>query len=207
MLTMRGRNPKAHASSGGQAWATRPIRREAQVLFDPATYHATETLSDGRRIEIRALHPEDREGLYAAVMRCSTETLYHRFFTVKREFSEKEAHFFLDVDFVKHVALVGVASENGRPTIIGSCRYVVVGPGRAEVAFLVIDAYQGKGSGTALMRRLAAIGREAGLNELVAEVLAENVPMLKVFEHSGLAMTAKHEGSVVHVTLRYPTPR
>jgi RimJ/RimL family protein N-acetyltransferase len=176
-------------------------------LFDPATYHATETLGDGRRIEIRALHPEDREGLYAAIMRCSTETLYHRFFAVKREFSEKEAHFFLDVDFVKHVALVGVARENGLPTIIGSCRYVVVEPGRAEVAFLVIDAYQGKGIGKALMRRLAAIGREAGLNELVAEVLAENVPMLKIFERSGLAMTAKHESSVVHVTLRYPTPR
>ena len=44
---------------------------------------------------------------------------------------------------------------------------------------------------------------EMGLKELVAEVLADNVPMLKVFERSGLAMTTKHEGSVVHVTLRY----
>ena len=173
-------------------------------MFDPATYHATETLNDGRKVEIRALRADDRDGLYAAVMRCSTQTLYHRFFAVKREFSEKEEHFFLDVDFVKHVALVGEASENGRPTIVCSCRYVVVAPRRAEAAFLVIDDYQGKGLGTALMRRLAAVGREAGLNELVAEVLAENVAMLRVFERSGLAMTAKHEGSAVHVTLRYP---
>ncbi len=53
------------------------------------------------------------------------------------------------------------------------------------------------------MRRLAAIAREAGLKELVAEVLADNAPMLKVFEHSGLATAEKHEGPVVHVTLRY----
>jgi RimJ/RimL family protein N-acetyltransferase len=67
----------------------------------------------------------------------------------------------------------------------------------------VIDAYQKKGLGTALMRCLAAIGREAGLTELVAEVLSENVPMMKVFKQSGLAMTAKREGTVFSVSLRY----
>ena len=175
-------------------------------MFDPASYHVTETLNDGRKVEIRAQRPDDREGLRAAFHRASTETLYHRFFAAKHEFSEKEAHFFLDIDFVNHVALVAVATENGRPAIIGGCRYVVVEPGCAEVAFSVIDEYQKKGLGTALMRRLAAIGREAGLKELVAEVLSDNAPMLKVFERSGLAMTAKHEGTVVHVSMRYAAP-
>ena len=173
-------------------------------MIDPANYSATETLSDGRTITIRAQRPDDREGWRAAIARESAETLYHRFFAVKREFSEKEAHYFLDIDFVKHVALIALANEDGRPTLIGGSRYVVVAPGRAEVSFAVIDEYQGKGIGSALMRHIAAIGREMGLKELVAEVLADNVAMLKVFERSGLAMATKHEGSVVHVTLRYP---
>ena len=172
-------------------------------MFDHASYHVTETLSDGRKVEIRAARPEDRESLLAAVQRASPETLYHRFFAVKRTFSEQELHFFLDVDFVNHVVLVAVANEGGRPAIVGGCRYVVVEPGCAEVAFSGIDEYQKKGLGTALMRHIAAIGREAGLKELVAEVLADNAPMLRVFERSGLAMTAKHEGTVVHVSLRY----
>ena len=175
-------------------------------MFDHASYHVTETLSDGRKVEIRAQRPEDRESLLAAVQRASPETLYHRFFAVKRAFSEQEAHFFLDIDFINHVVLVAVANEGGWPAIVGGCRYVVVGPGRAEVAFSVIDEYQKKGLGTALMRHIAAIGREAGLRELVAEVLSDNAPMLKVFERSGLAMTMKHEGSVVHVSLRYAAP-
>jgi hypothetical protein len=33
-----------------------------------------------------------------------------------------------------------------------------------------------------LIRHLAAIGREAGLRELVAEVLSDNLPMLSVFD-------------------------
>jgi len=177
------------------------------MMLEPARFHVTETLGDGRKVEIRAQRPEDREALRAAIQRASPESLRHRFFAVKRNFSERKAHFFLDIDFVNHVALVAVANENGRPAIIGGCRYVVVEPGRAEVAFSVIDEYQKKGLGTALMRHLAAIGREAGLKELVADVLADNAPMLKVFKRSGLAMTTKLEGSVVQVTLRYPDER
>lgn len=172
-------------------------------MLDPASFHATETLRDGRTVEVRAQRPQDREGICAAIARTNTKTLYHRFFTVKRAFSEKEAHFFLDIDFVDHVALVALAEEEGKPTIVGGCRYIVEQPGLAEVSFLVIDEYQAKGIGSALMRYIAAIGREAGLRELSAEVLSDNGPMLKVFARSGLAMNKRHEGSAVHVTLRY----
>ncbi len=54
------------------------------------------------------------------------------------------------------------------------------------------------------MRHLVAIGRKAGLRELVAEVLSDNLSMLRVFERSGLAMITRREGPVVHVALRYP---
>jgi GNAT superfamily N-acetyltransferase len=171
-------------------------------MIDPANYSATETLPDGRRIEIRAQRPDDHAGLRAALARASRESLYYRFFSVKREFSEKEAHYFLDIDFVKHVALVAVDDEEGRSAIVGGARYIVVQPGQAEAFFAVIDDYQGKGIGAALMRHLAAIGREAGLREFAAEVPSENAPMLEVFERNGLAMSTKREGIVVHVTLR-----
>ena len=173
-------------------------------MIDAANYSATETLRDGRTITIRAQRPEDLDGWRAALTRTSKETLYFRFFAVKREISDKEAHYFLDIDFVRHVALVAIADEDGRPTLIGGGRYIVVEPGKAELAFGLIDEYQGKGIGSALIRHLAAIGREAGLRELVAEVLSDNLPMLKVFERSGLAMSTRHESDVVHVTLRYP---
>ncbi len=173
-------------------------------MFDPASYHVTETLSDGRKVEIRAQRPDDRAGFRAAIARASPESLYHRFFTVKHQFSEKEAHYFLDIDFVRHVALVAIVDENGQPTLVGGGRYIVVAPGKAEVSFAIIDEYQAKGIGSALMRHIAAIGREMGLKELAAEVLADNAPMLQVFERSGLEMSTQHEGTVVHVTLRYP---
>jgi RimJ/RimL family protein N-acetyltransferase len=164
-------------------------------------YSAVEPLRDGRRVEIRALKPDDREGLVAAVGRTSDQSLYRRFFGAKRDFSEREIAFFLNVDFVNHVALVAVLEEDGRPVIIAGGRYVVVQPGKAEVAFAVVDRYQGQGIGAALLRHLTAIARAAGLKELIAEVLPENTAMLKVFEKSGLHVSTRREPRVVHVAL------
>jgi GNAT superfamily N-acetyltransferase len=169
---------------------------------EAATYSATATLRDGRGVEIRAFRASDEADLLAAVARTSTQSLYRRFFTVKRRFSERERNFFLNVDFVNHVALIAVTDEGGHPTIIGGGRYVVVDPGKAEVAFVVIDQYQGHGIGAALLHHLAVIARAAGLHDLIAEVLEENLPMLKVFEKSGLPMTTTRELDVVHVTLQ-----
>ena len=78
----------------------------------------------------------------------------------------------------------------------------MVRPGSAEVAFAVVDEYQGQGIGGALMRHLVAIARDAGLEELVAEVLPDNMPMRKVFEKSGLRCNMNREGPIVHVALR-----
>ena len=173
-------------------------------MIDAANYLAIETLRDGRTITIRAQRPGDLDGWRAALARTSAETLYHRFFAVKREISEKEARYFLDIDFVKQVALVAVADEDGRPTLIGGGRYIVIEPGKAEASFALIDDYQARSIGSALMRHLVAIGREAEIRELVAEVLSDNYPMLRVFERSGLVMSTRREDTVVHITLRYP---
>jgi GNAT superfamily N-acetyltransferase len=171
-------------------------------MLEAANYSAFETLRDGRRVDIRALRPDDRADLIAAVARSSAQSLYRRFFGVKRDFSEPEIEFFLNVDFVDHVALVAVVDEHGPPVIAGGARYVVVQPGKAEVAFAVVDQYQGQGLGAALMHHLATIARRAGLEELIAEVLPDNSSMLKVFEKSGLPLSIKREPQVVHVALR-----
>jgi GNAT superfamily N-acetyltransferase len=142
-------------------WRSRAEARRGTepVTFEPANYHIIDTPNDGCEVEIRAQRPEDRRALLAAVQRASTETMYRRFLVAKRELSEQDEHFFLDVDFVNHVVLVAEATEDERPVIVGGCRYIVIEPGKAEVAFSVIDAYQKKGLGGALMRHIAAIWR------------------------------------------------
>jgi RimJ/RimL family protein N-acetyltransferase len=175
---------------------------EESVMSEAAKYSATETLPNGCRIEIRALRPDDRDGLIEAVDHASSQSVHRRFFAAKKYFTEKEIRFFVNVDFTDHVALVAVVEEDGHPAIVGGGRYVVTAPGTAEVAFMVVDRYQGQGVGTALMRHLTLIARKAGLRELTAEVLSSNKAMLKVFERSGLRLSTKPEAGSTHVTLQ-----
>lgn len=164
-----------------------------------ADYSARERLRDGRTIEIRALRPDDREDMLAAISRTSPQSLRTRFFVPKRGFSETELAFFMNIDFDNHVALVAQSDEDGRPSIVGGGRYIVVEAGRAEIAFVVVDAYQGRGIGSALMRHLSHLARDAGLKGLIAEVLPENTAMLKVFSKFGFRPGPNREPGVVHL--------
>jgi ribosomal protein S18 acetylase RimI-like enzyme len=112
--------------------------------------------------------------------------------------------FFLDIDFETHVALVAQVAEDGRLAIVGGGRYIVGQPGQAEIAFVVVDAYQGQGVGTILMRHLAVLARDAGLKELIAEVLPENSAMLKLFRKFGFKTASKGSPQVIHLALQLP---
>jgi RimJ/RimL family protein N-acetyltransferase len=171
-------------------------------MYDPASFSFLEQLRNGRQIEIRALKPGDRQALLAAADRTSDRSLYRRFFGVRREFTEEEVASFVNIDFVGEVALIAVAHEREREAIAGGGRYIVVRPGTAELAFTVVDDYQRQGIASALLRHLVTLARAAGLHELIAEVLSDNVAMLQVFERSGLELKRQREDGVVHLTLR-----
>ena len=74
-------------------------------------------------------------------------------------------------------------------------------PGEAELAFAVIDPYQGRGIGSMLLRHLIAIARAGGMRELIADVLPGNTAMLKAFERGGFRRKAAVQPDVVQVGL------
>ena len=140
--------------------------------------------------------------MLAAVDRMEPQSLQRRFFINKREFSSKEKSFFMNANFVDHVALVALVEENDGATIVGGSRYVVTEPGMAEVAFVVIDAFQGQGIGTLLARHLIAMARMAGLRTLTAEVLFDNTAMRKVLASRGFLVERSPDPQIVRLTMQ-----
>ena len=98
--------------------------------------------------------------------------------------------------------LVAQIDEDGRAAIVGGGRYIMVAPDQAEIAFVVVDAYQSQGIGTILMRHLTILARKAAVKELVADVLPENTAMLKVFGKFGFRPASKRTFQVVHLALQ-----
>jgi len=180
------------------------MKVRSQMQRDPSQgdrYKEFETLRDGTRVEIRDLRPEDRADMLAAFGRMGAQSRYTRFFSPKPGFSDAETAYYMNADFVNHVALVALVNNGGARQIVAGGRYFVSQPGCAEIAFAVDDAHQGLGIASALIRHLAAIARGAGLAAFHAEVLADNTAMLKVFEKSGLAMSVKRAQGIIQVAL------
>ncbi|MEV4702535.1 GNAT family N-acetyltransferase [Actinoplanes sp. NPDC049316] len=79
-----------------------------------------------------------------------------------------------------------------------------------EVAVLVGAAWQRRGIGTTLLRRLIAWAARADLEAVVAHVGAENVAMLRTLRRLGAAGPAHRDGAMLSVTLpvggRRPAP-
>src|SRR3954470_6538211 len=168
-------------------------------MSDVAEYAAYEHLRDGTPIKIRALRPDDEAILLATLEQASAQSLQRRFFAMKRHFSEKERDYFIHIDFKDHVALVAGTEEAGQKVLLGGCRYIVSEPGQAEMAFMVVDAWQGRGVGSILMRHLVQIASDAGLQELTAEILPENTAMRKVFGKFGFRAAPRRDPQIIHL--------
>lgn len=174
----------------------------------PATYASDGILRDGTGVLIRAIRPDDRDRLAEQFARLSPQSVYFRFFRVKTRLTEAELTAFTQLDFVRHVALVATVEQDGAPEPLGVARYAMVDdrltpPHRAEVAFVVMDAWQGKGVGTLLLEHLVPIARAAGITEFEANVLGDNNRMLKMFASSGFRIRRSLDAGVFQ--LSFPT--
>ena len=160
---------------------------------DIAIYSVTERLRDERLLKIRAVRPDDKGLVIEALRDVSADSVYRRLFTAKRDITADGLKKITEVDFVNVVALVAVLEKDGNDQIVGGGRYIRSGSSgagqKAEVAFLVNDAFQGLGIASRILKHLVVIARESGITQFEAEVLPSNAAMLKVFTRSGLAVT------------------
>lgn len=174
-------------------------------MMDARNFKVQETLRNGLQVTFRAIRPDDRDAILAALKELDERTLYYRFFGAKQNFSEQELKAATEVDFVRTVALVTCLQDAEGEKIIGAGRYIAFGKSdpadRAEVAFMVEEDYHGLGIAGRLLRHLAGIAKEKGVSEFHAEVLPDNKGMLAVFSKSGFPMKQELAEGVAHVTL------
>jgi RimJ/RimL family protein N-acetyltransferase len=170
-----------------------------------ASYSVKEYLKDRRPVTIRAVRPDDKGLVLEALTRLSAESIYRRLFTVKKEITADGLKRITEVDYANVVALVVVLEQTGGDRIVGGGRYIRSGAGgtgqKAEVAFLVDDAFQGLGIASVITKHLVAIARESGIARFEAEVLPSNQAMLKVFARSGIPVTSTATREFIYVVM------
>jgi len=170
------------------------------MLTDPRNYCVEASMLDGGVIRIRAIRPDDQERLHDHFRGLSEKSVYFRFMGIRRDLSPQDLKRLTELDFKSHVGLAATLTENGRERFIGVGRYICGDdPHRAEVAFAILDGYQGRGIGTLLLEHLRRIADANGVTEFEADVLGENRQMLEVFAHMGFESQRSLDSGVVHL--------
>jgi acyl-CoA hydrolase/GNAT superfamily N-acetyltransferase len=168
----------------------------------PQEYEFTTELKDGSKVFIRPIRPDDEPMMKEMFYNFSERTRYLRFHGPIKSLPHTRLQVFCNVDYDEEMALIGTIGDPGSEEVIAVGRYMHdAANNSAEVAFAVQDDYQNKGLGKALYGKLVDIGRERRIEKFFAEVLPENIPMLRVFHHADCEVATKTEGEVVHVTI------
>ena len=171
------------------------IERTARQRLAANTRPVAITLRDGARVLVRPILPSDRGKLADTQPGFSRESHYRRFFSAP-PLSEKVIRYLIDVDYCDHFAWVALAADEPDELGVASGRYIRERDADdiAEVAFSVIDEYQGRGLGTLLLGALAVAATENGVHRLRARVLAENEPMRAILRRTGARMEFSEPG-------------
>lgn len=157
--------------------------------------------SAGDAIVFRWVRASDRELFRQGIQLLSPISVYMRFKTTKREFSEAELDYLTQLDGERHFALVALADDE--QTLAGVCRGIALSgePGVADCGLIVADCMQRTGIGRALFVRLMEAAREKGYSTIVGEMFSVNTGMFHLIDGLGVDVRWELDGSDAYFSL------
>ena len=168
------------------AAASYPLEREADVV-----------LRDGATVHVRPVRAEDGPAMRVFFESVSPDSIWFRFFGAPN--LDWATSWSVNVDYADRFGLV---VESGNPrAIIAHAVYVRIDHERAEVAFLVADAWQARGISTILLAHLAEVAEQHGISTLFAQVLPHNYRMIQVFRESGFPVKLRSAPETLEIEL------
>ena len=154
---------------------------------------------------VRQVRPDDAPALARAYASLGEQSRYQRFFTGIPKVPESVLAQLTQIDHQDREVLVAVPPLSSE--IIGECQFIrhADHPDTAEVAVMVVDAWQNRGVASALLARLSERALEAGIEYFTAEILAENRAVLAMLPKLGQVQT-EAAGTVVSARIEITEP-
>ena len=173
-----------------------------RIITEGLSYKEHVLLRNGQGLYFKPATENDILLLESFIKRISRESLRMRFMASMSEVPQNIIKELCSGDFTQKGCLLALTGEDEDKKVVGLGNYVSMGDGRsAEVAFLIEDAYQGKGISTLLLERLSGIAAANGFVELDAEILPDNQSMINVIKNSGFENHQVWNSETVHIEL------
>ena len=163
-----------------------------QILPDeaavyPEGFETTMTTKGGSELIVRPIRPTDEEMLSDMFYDLSDQTIINRFFSMLKSMPHRKLQQFCCVDYDSEISLVALTKEGVKQKVVGLGSYHLnPATHRAEIAFMMADAWQGKGIGTYMMQELVKIAKSKKIKGFTAEVFRDNVAMIALMHKAGV---------------------
>ncbi|PJK00255.1 N-acetyltransferase [Lysobacteraceae bacterium NML03-0222] len=150
-------------------------------------WHEELTLSNGRKILIRPIHPADGEPLRASFVLLEPDEIRNRYLRAVQGLSSAEIERLTHPDPRSEFALVAAEPYPPGEALLGAVARVCLTPNSrdAEYSILVSKYVRAMGLGRHLMVRLVRWARTQKVERLYGDVLDQNHPMLGLCESLG----------------------
>jgi RimJ/RimL family protein N-acetyltransferase len=156
-------------------------------------------LPDGSEVLVRPVRPEDKPLFAAGWQHFGEQSRYRRFMRHNTALTTRELEFFTELDHVDHDALGALDPRSGEGLAVARYLRRPDRPDSAEAAIAVIDAWQGRGLGGVLLRRLTRRATANGITTFTASLLTDNRAMLRLFERLGTVRTRAVDAGVMEI--------
>jgi GNAT superfamily N-acetyltransferase len=158
------------------------------------------TLPAGTELTVRRADPSDRQAALALHERCSTRTLRLRYHGPVGDADRYIGHLLEP----RYGQTLTVETADGDLVALA---HLMWDDGSAEIAVLVEDAWQRRGLGAELVRRLAELARDAGIDEVYAVTTSSNTGMVATLRRLGVPLDYQvEEGTLVITAHLAPEP-
>ena len=152
-------------------------------------------------IALRPLRAGERSPVLEVFAGLSERSRRLRFLGAKPRLLESDLVQLVDVGRSGREAVAAVDQQTG--LTVGIARYVRDADApEAEIAFEVVDRWQGAGIGKRLVQELRELAREEGILRFRALVAHGNAPALALVRSLGEVLARRYEGSDVELVVR-----
>ena len=152
----------------------------------------------GGLVTIRPVGPGDGAALRELDAQASDRSIHYRFFTVARGVAERYTEMIaLAPQTETRDSVLAVVADR----VVGLATLEQIAEDTGEVALLIADSVQHEGIGTLLVEELVLAAHRRRLAVLTADVLIDNLPMLRVLRDLGLPIAEHLSDGVVEVRM------
>ncbi|WP_199527996.1 GNAT family N-acetyltransferase [Kitasatospora sp. SolWspMP-SS2h] len=148
---------------------------------------------DGAELTVRRASPGDKAAALAMHARCSAESLRRRYHGPVRD-ADRYLDHLLDP---RHGQTLAVETSDGRLVALAHLMWDDEG---AEIALLVEDAWQRRGLGVDLVRRMAALALEAGVRTVYAVTTSANTGLISTMRRLSAPLDYQVEDGTLVIT-------